>query len=110
MKRVCIPLFILLFLALFFTPAARYKVIGAAKAQSTPISQNLAPVKVSGEAHILLEAHKLATTYGIRPYWSKTPLSRGEIPPANEVDDIIAHLMPCENLGPTPSRNRGQIS
>jgi hypothetical protein len=38
-------------------------------------------------------------TYGIRPYWQEVPLSKGEIPPADEVNDIIAHLIPCENLG-----------
>jgi hypothetical protein len=27
------------------------------------------------------------------------PLSKGEIPPAGEVDDIVAHLIPCENIG-----------
>jgi hypothetical protein len=27
------------------------------------------------------------------------PLSKGEVPPAGEVDDIIAHLIPCENIG-----------
>src|SRR5207302_2330253 len=60
---------------------------------------NPAAVGPSDIAPVLLEAHQLAGTYGVRPYWQNLPFTRGEIPPDNEVDDIIAHLMPCENIG-----------
>ena len=55
--------------------------------------------RLSGDSSILLEAHQLALSDGIRPYWQELPLSKGEIPPSGEVDDITAHLVPCENIG-----------
>lgn len=67
--------------------------------QSRPINQNLANPELLADAQILVEAHQLASQYGIRPYWQKTPFSAGEAVPADQADDVIAHLIPCENLG-----------
>jgi hypothetical protein len=61
--------------------------------------QTLCQRRISGDACVLIEAHQLALTYGIRRYWQKTPLGQGEVPPPGEVDDIIAHLIPFENIG-----------
>jgi hypothetical protein len=46
-----------------------------------------------------VEAHQLALSDGIRPCWQETPLSKGEVPPPGEGDNIIALPVPCENIG-----------
>jgi hypothetical protein len=68
-------------------------------AANAPLGAESSQELLSDEASVLLEAHQLALSYGIRPYWQEMPLSKGEIPPPGEVDDIIAHLIPCENIG-----------
>jgi hypothetical protein len=97
MKRIW-TLFFFSYLALFISQPASYSVIGHAQAQTPVPASNLGKAPLSGEASILLEAHQLADAYGIRPYWQKMPLGKGEVPPPAEMDDIIAHLMPCENI------------
>jgi hypothetical protein len=67
-------------------------------AQYTVYGQDLSTSNGLNVGSILVEAHQLANQYGIRPYWQKTPYSKGEIPPPSEVPDIIAHLIPCENM------------
>jgi len=97
MKNIlCIAAF--LCLVALFTPRV-YKVQAQAPTppQAThvhswdsPNSQTLA---------VLMEAHQLANQSGTRPYWEGQTFKKGEIPPTSEVPDIIAHIIPCENIG-----------
>jgi hypothetical protein len=77
---------------------ARYGVIAQAHAESPATVTLGGQEPLPGEASIVIEAHQLALTYRIRPYWQEMPLSKGEVPPADKVDDIIAYLIPCENV------------
>jgi len=75
MKLLCVAAIILI--SLFLTPTARYNVIPHAQAESPASVPNIAKAPLSGDASILLEAHQLANTYGIRPFWLKTPFIWG---------------------------------
>jgi hypothetical protein len=99
LKHLPICLITAAILIAVYAPPRVYKVSAAAQPKFPATVANLATVPVPGEASVLLEAHQLALTCEIRPYWQETPLSKGEIPPVGELDDIIAHLMPCENIG-----------
>lgn len=48
---------------------------------------------------ILAYAWGLADKYGTRPPWPGQTFRKGEIPPIALIPIIIAHLIPCENLG-----------
>ena len=81
-----------------FSPATRCSVIAQAQAESPATATLGGQEPLPGEASILIEAHQLALTYGIRSSWQEMPLGKGEVPPADEVNDIIVYLIPCENV------------
>jgi hypothetical protein len=97
LKTLCLCTIALL--SLFLAPPAVYKVIPVAHAQSTPISENLSGAGTSTALSVLLEAHQLLNTYGIRPYWPKLPFSKGEDVPASQAPDVVARLVTCESQG-----------
>jgi hypothetical protein len=86
------PLWIALFLALF---TARYSV----QPQKPVLGSNLGGNGTSTAESILIEAHHLLNQYGIRPYWQNPAFSEGEDVPADEVPDVVAHLIACESQG-----------
>jgi hypothetical protein len=93
-KQICLSL---VFLAIL-SQSTSYSVIPQVRAENAPQVILGGKNTLSNVAAVLMEAHQLANRYGTRPLWQKTPYSKGEVPPDDQVDDIIAHLMPCENL------------
>lgn len=52
---------------------------------------------ISNDQQILNEAQSLVDLYGTRPYWTETPFDPRQDVPASQVDDVLAHLITCEN-------------
>lgn len=49
-------------------------------------------------AQVLVRARELADLHGHRPIWQKSSYKRQEVPEQSDVAEIVASLIPCENL------------